>query len=139
MCNHPRECKYKGPPTSLVSFLILSWSIFLCYRACARLECEHERSQRDFRIVVCRSSRSEAGAMDDSSIFAQRIERIIVVIIIVTAQWQEERIAEARETGYTRTLMGRYRKLPHINSRRLCSCLLLLLCRVHRAVSFALL
>lgn len=32
-------------------------------------------------------------------------------------QWQEDTIEMARETGYTRTLMGRYRKLPDINSK----------------------
>ncbi|MDP2439263.1 MAG: DNA polymerase [archaeon] len=31
--------------------------------------------------------------------------------------WQEATIAEAERTGYTRTLMGRYRRLPHINNK----------------------
>mmetsp|Transcript_10922 Transcript_10922/g.16369 ORF Transcript_10922/g.16369 Transcript_10922/m.16369 type:complete len:464 (+) Transcript_10922:550-1941(+) len=31
--------------------------------------------------------------------------------------WQQRTIAEAKRTGYTRTLMGRYRLLPDINSR----------------------
>jgi DNA polymerase I len=30
---------------------------------------------------------------------------------------QKDTIASARKTGYTRTLMGRYRRLPEINSR----------------------
>eukprot|EP01083_Nonionella_stella_P224061 797889_1 len=30
--------------------------------------------------------------------------------------WQNHTIANARETGYTRTLMGRYRRLPEINA-----------------------
>lgn len=32
-------------------------------------------------------------------------------------EWQERTIQYAHETGYTRTLMGRYRKLTHINSK----------------------
>lgn len=32
-------------------------------------------------------------------------------------EWQEETIRTAKETGYTRTLMGRYRPLPDINSK----------------------
>lgn len=32
-------------------------------------------------------------------------------------QWQQKTIAEAHRTGYTRTLLGRYRHLPHINSK----------------------
>ena len=32
-------------------------------------------------------------------------------------QWQQRVIEEAKRTGNTRTLMGRYRKLPEINSR----------------------
>lgn len=32
-------------------------------------------------------------------------------------QWQEATIREAEKTGCTRTLMGRYRKLPYINHR----------------------
>jgi DNA polymerase-1 len=30
-------------------------------------------------------------------------------------QWQENTIRTARKTGYTKTLMGRYRPLPDIN------------------------
>lgn len=32
-------------------------------------------------------------------------------------QWQKQTILTAKQTGYTRTLMGRYRPLPDINSR----------------------
>jgi len=32
-------------------------------------------------------------------------------------QWQEKTIERARESGYTRTLMGRYRHLPEITDR----------------------
>lgn len=32
-------------------------------------------------------------------------------------EWQEKTIQYAHQTGYTRTLMGRYRRLPHINSK----------------------
>ena len=31
-------------------------------------------------------------------------------------EWQQQIIARARKEGYTRTLMGRYRELPLINS-----------------------
>jgi DNA polymerase I-like protein with 3'-5' exonuclease and polymerase domains len=31
-------------------------------------------------------------------------------------EWQERRIELARQTGYTRTMLGRYRRLPDINS-----------------------
>ena len=31
--------------------------------------------------------------------------------------WQLDTIRQARRTTYTRTLMGRYRKLPNVNSR----------------------
>ena len=32
-------------------------------------------------------------------------------------EWQRQTILTAKQTGYTRTLMGRYRPLPDINSR----------------------
>lgn len=33
-------------------------------------------------------------------------------------KWQRETIEEARRTGYTKTLMGRWRKLDDINNRK---------------------
>ena len=33
-------------------------------------------------------------------------------------EWQRKTITTARKTGYTRTLMGRYRRLPDINSEK---------------------
>lgn len=33
-------------------------------------------------------------------------------------RWQQQTIAEAYRTGYTRTLMGRYRPLPQIHSQQ---------------------
>ena len=32
-------------------------------------------------------------------------------------EWQRQTILTAKQTGYTRTLMGRYRPLPDINSK----------------------
>jgi DNA polymerase-1 len=40
----------------------------------------------------------------------------MVARVMQVREWQNQVIARARQDGYTRTLMGRYRELPQINS-----------------------
>ena len=69
---------------------------------------------------VCRYGKTAHGLQKDFGVSLEEAKEVLAKWYKERPEvkrWQELTIQTAKETGFTRTLMGRYRPLPDINSK----------------------